>query len=256
MKKFLCFLLAVLMACSFVACADEGKVSDYSFDSLEQALGKANALNEAELLSENTAKVHYEATSLKKYDVDSVQSAKTTFRRDESGKLSVLSGKYTLKESEESSFSVYYQDGYAYYNQDGRLYKEAVDVSKIDDQALFLCFRKDEIENYRAREKKGVITVSFTVPWESSSEKINELYDQLAKVIQATNLEVREVKYKDLSASYRIDEASGALKGYTYQYSAEMKVDGKKVTVKGSATCKISKTASVSITAPDLSLYE
>ena len=256
MKKIICFFLSAVLACSFLACDHSGTPSDYSFESLERALADANSLDEAEIFTENVSKVHYEATTLKKYDLDTEQSAKTAFRRDESGKLSALSASYTLKTTEESSFSVYYEDGYAYYDQDGRFFKEEVDVSLIDDRSLFVGFEKDEVEAYHATEKKGVITVTFSVPWESSSEKIVSLYGQLAEVMQATGLEVRNVRYKDLSATYKVDKASGALMEYTYEYSAEMEVNEKKVTVKGSASCTISKTDGVVITPPDLTLYK
>lgn len=256
MKRLLCLLLALVASCMLFACGDDGKPSDYTFDSLEKALKDANALKEAELISENSSKVNYDYSSLKKYDLDSTQRAQTVFRRDENGVLTELSGTYTVKTDKESAFSVYYKDGYAYYNENGKLSKESVDVSAIDDQTLFLSFGKEEIENYRAREKNGVITVTFTVPWESSSQKIVSLYSQLADLMQATGLEFRDVQYRDLSATYRIDKKTGTLKSYTYRYSAEMKVDGKKVEVKGSASCTLSKTKDVKITAPDLALYQ
>lgn len=256
MKKILLFFLVFAMACSFIACADEGKPSDYTFDALESALNNANALEEAELVSENTAKVHYSYSSLKKYEVDSSQRAQTAFRRGEDGTILELSGMYTVKAEEDNVFSVYYKDGYAYYHEADRLYKASVDASAIDDQSLFLSFAKDEIENYRAREKAGVITVTFSVPWESSSAKIVALYSQLANVMQSTGLEFRNVEYKDLSASYRIDKKTGALKSYTYQYSAEMTVDDKKVEVQGTAVCEIVKTKDVQIVSPDLTLYQ
>ncbi len=256
MKRFVSILLLLSFALMLFACADDGKPSDYTFDSLEKALSAANALKEAEMVTENIAKVHYDQTSLKKYDVDSTQRSETAFRRDGEGKLLELSGDYKVKTKEEKAFSVYYQDGYAYYNEDGRLSKEEVDVSLIDDQTLFLSFPKDDIEKYSAREKNGVITVTFCVPWESTSEKVVALYAQLASVMQSTGLEFRDVTYEDLSASYRIDKKTGKLKGYTYQYAAQMKVDGKNVEVKGSASCTITKDANVQIASPDLTLYQ
>ena len=256
MKKIVSFLLLAATACLLFACADEGKPIDISFEALEEVLAEANALKEAELVTESAVKVHYEQSSLKKYDVDSSQKSKTSFRRSEDGTLFELNGDYTVKTKEEASFSVYYKDGMAYYSQGDRRYKEATDVSAIDDRSLFLSFAKDEVENYSARIKKGVITVTFTVPWESTSDKAVELYSQLASAMQATGLEVKDVTYKDLSASYSFDEATGKLMRYTYRYEAEMKVDGKKVTVKGSASCTVSKTENVKITAPDLTLYQ
>lgn len=256
MKKVLSFLLAAVMACALFACACEGEPSDYTFESLESALSAANSLKEAELLTENEATVHYEQSSLKKYDVDSSQRSETAFRRNEDGKILELSGDYTLKTKEENTFSVYYKDGYAYYNENGKLRKEAVDASLIDDQSLFLSFAKDDVQNYSAKEKKGVITVTFTVPWESTSKKVVELYAQLASVMQSTGLEILDVTYKDISAEYTVDKNTGALKGYTYSYSASMKVDGKKVEVKGKASCTLLKTENVEIASPDLSLYE
>ena len=255
MKRFFAFLLLAVMACTVCSCADEGKPSDYTFDELTAALAEANDLKEALLVTESTAKVHYQQSSLKKYDVDSTQSAQTAFRRGDDGKLLEMSGDYTVKTKEEERFSVYYKDGFAYYNQDDRFTKEALDASVLDDRSLFEGFGKDEIEAYSAKEKKGVITVTFRVPWESTSEKIVALYAQLADVMQSTGLTFSGVSYEDLSATYRIDKKTGKLKGYTYEYSATMKVDGKNVEVKGSATCTISKTSGVTITAPDLSLY-
>ena len=256
MKKRIFASLTALLALLVVLPSCGGEEISFSYTTLSDIVEKAEQMSSCRLIGQTSADIFYQPTSLKKYDVHAEQNTDISYTRDEAGKLSTLQGSYNLKSgNEEEAYTVYYADGKAYFDEDGRKYTAPLSAESFAVQDMFRFFEEDEVQDIKAYREDGLVRVTFSVPWESASPKVNELYATLSAVLQSSGMTYSDVQYTDIQATFLVDENTNDLVSYTYDYAAKLKIDGVDVDVKGRSTCRI-ESRSVTLTPPDLTLWQ
>ena len=259
MRKLCALCLAFVLGFAFTACSGSGQQTDYSFEALALAMEAAEGASSLKIETETDAKIVYKQSSTTAYDMQSTRRATLAFHLDGEGNITEYAAKESAEiDGQKSAYSVYYCDGTVYIDEEGRRFKESFDASVLKDGSLFLFFNEDEVEDYRVSQNTDSVTVTFRVPWESTSDKVVQLYRSLAEMINSTGVAFTNVRYDDIKASFKLDRESGRLLEYSYTYTAEMTVTstGKTMSVEGKSTCRILESGNVTITPPDLSLYE
>ncbi len=256
MKKIVCLVLTVLLlsvAVSFTACGD-GEV-DYTFSSLSAVMSKAEAMTSCRLETVTEVDILQGVRT----ELSASREAELAYILDSEGKIDKLQAEYSLLDgNDETTFSVYCADGLAYYDEEGRKHVAVPGESFYEVNELFLFFTEQEVEDYHAEDAgDGLVRVTFFVPWESVSEKANELYDQLAEVLQASGMTyTQDLTYRDIRAEFLVNTSTETLVSYSYTYEAKVTIAGTAVKITGTSTCKLLETANVQLTPPDLTLWD
>ncbi len=258
MKRILGVLLTFCICLVLSACGGSSEI-DYAYEKMEDAFEAANGFSAVRVLAESRTTVTYEQSSTKRYTIESVQTSDLAYRVGDDGKILEMMGDYSVKESgKETAYGIYFDGAFVYYadSETNRYEKRASELATLPGGDFFLCFGEDEVEDYRTFDEDGEIVCVFTVPFESASPIAEKTYASIADALSGSGILYSSVVYEDIVARVRLDKDSGALIGYTYTYTATMTVNGKTAVVEGESECLVKASGSVSITPPDLSLYD
>ncbi len=255
MKKTICLLLLAFMAVLWLSACGE-TAADYDFRALSDAMEKAQALRACRL--ETVTEV--DILQGTRTELTATRQADITYLLDQEGDIEQLQGSFSILDgNDKNEFSVYCANGMAYFDEENRKHAAAVSPDAFEVRELFLFFQEKEIEDYRAvRDGDGRVKITFFVPWESVSEKANDLCDQLSEVLQASGTAYtwENLTYRDIRAEFVVDTKSNTLVSYSYTYEANVTISDTAVKVTGTSTCRLLETENVQLTPPDLTLWD